>query len=172
MASASGPDNRAYRLSTKSWPRDSSAPEGRVRLAAHLPELRRGAPRRAALDRVVQRAASAPGTGLSQPAPIPSAAGSACGLTPGASMTTKRKPPFTGYRPGAYPRVKSVRFPSEIHVAYVVCKFSVRMRHPFSPKMWHGLRPGPLAARGRSGGGGGCSEPWHAARSIIYGSAA
>src|SRR5947208_15816875 len=52
------------------------------------------------------------------------------------------------------------------------CKFSVRMRHPFSPKMCHGLRPGPLAARGRSGGGGGCSEPWHAARSIIYGSAA
>ena len=52
------------------------------------------------------------------------------------------------------------------------CKFSVRMRHPFSPKMCHGLRPGPLAARGRSGGGGGCSEPWHAARSTIYGSAA
>src|SRR6058998_3516021 len=25
-----------------------------------------------------------------------------------------------------------------------VCKFSVRMRHPFSPKMCHGLRPGPL----------------------------
>src|SRR5213594_1456891 len=51
------------------------------------------------------------------------------------------------------------------------CKFSVRMRHPFSPKMCHGLRPEPLAARGRSGGGGGCSEPWHAARSTIYGSA-
>src|SRR5436305_1799390 len=40
------------------------------------------------------------------------------------------------------------------------------------PKTGQGLRPGPLAARGRSGGGGGCSEPWHAARSTIYGSAA
>src|SRR5437867_7818796 len=58
------------------------------------------------------------------------------------------------------------------NVAATGCKFSVRMRHPFSPKMCHGLRPEPLAARGRSGGGGGCSEPWHAARSTIYGSAA
>ena len=33
-------------------------------------------------------------------------------------------------------------------------------------------RRGGLAATGRPGGGGGCSEPWHEARSITYGSAA
>jgi len=43
----------------------------RVRLAAQLPELHRGAARRAAVDRVVQRAASASGARLSQPAPVP-----------------------------------------------------------------------------------------------------
>src|SRR5262249_19511545 len=45
-------------------------PEGRVRLAAQLPELHRGPPRGAAVDPLVQRGASPSGARLPQPARI------------------------------------------------------------------------------------------------------
>src|SRR5262245_19029259 len=52
-----------------------------MRLATQLPEFRGGAPRRAAMDRMVQRAASASGARLPEPAPVPGATTSTCGLT-------------------------------------------------------------------------------------------
>jgi putative transposase len=54
--------------------------EGGMRLAAQLPELRGGAPRGAAVDRMVQRAASASGARLPEPAPVSEATGATCGL--------------------------------------------------------------------------------------------
>src|SRR5262249_35618249 len=55
-----------------------------------FPSFVGSAPCRAAMDRVVQRAASAPGARLSQPAPVPGATTSTCGLTAGGHFTNPR----------------------------------------------------------------------------------